>query len=119
MDRSTPGYWFLAAESEFNGLYTTQATPLAGDLTYWYESYDNIDLNYNNESKMVDVVNFEGSKSLDIYSTPSFIASYYDEQLIIPTGSTPIWTPPKWVPIPKYEKYQAGLLKPFPYEIED
>jgi len=39
--------------------------------------------------------------------------------LIIPTGSTPRWTPPKWLPISRYEQYQAGLLGSTPYYISD
>lgn len=119
MNRATPGYWYLAAESEFKTNFDSHATPIAGDVTYWYESYDNVDLNYVADLKVVDVITYNRDESLELYSTPSFITSYYDEQLIIPTGSTPRWTPPKWLPISRYEQYQAGLLGSTPYYISD
>lgn len=117
--RSTPGYWYVAAESEFKNAYSSEATPVAGDIAYWYESYDNIDLNYVSDLGVVDVVNFNNEESLDIYSTPSFIASYYDEQLVLFSGATPKWTPPAWLPIPRYEQYQAGFLGSTPYLVSE
>lgn len=117
--RSTPGYWYMVTESEFKNTYSTHATPVAGDISYWYESYDNIDLNYVSDLNMVDVINFNNEESLDIYSTPSFIASYYDEQLVVFSGATPRWTPPVWLPVPRYEQYQAGFLGSTPYFISE
>lgn len=118
-DRSTPGYWYMVVESAFEPTYAADATPLAGDISYWYESYDNIDLNYVSNLKMVDVINFNNEESLEIYSTPSFRTSYYNEQLVLPTGATPRWNPPKWLPIPRYEQYQAGFLGSTPYYISN
>ena len=118
-NRATPGYWYMAVESEFKSAYDASATPVAGDIAYWYESYDNIDLNYNKDIKMVDVINFNNEESLEIYSTPSFITSYYNDQLVQPTGATPRWNPPKWLPISRYEQYQAGFLGSTPYYISN
>lgn len=118
-DRSTPGYWYMVIESAFESSYASDATPVAGDISYWYESYDNIDLNYAPDLKIVDVINFNNEESLEIYSTPSFITSYYNEQLVLPTGATPRWNPPKWLPIPRYEQYQAGFLGSTPYYISN
>lgn len=117
--RSNPGYWYMVAESDFQTNYSGDATPLAGDIAYWYESYDNIDLNYVSDLKMVDVVNFNNEESLDTYSTPRFITSYYDEQLVLSSGATPTWNPPAWLPIPRYEQYQAGFLGSTPYFISE
>ena len=118
-DRATPGYWYIAVESEFKSTYDPDATPLAGDVAYWYESYDNIDINYNKDIKIVDVINFNNEESLEIYSTPSFITSYYNDQIVQPTGATPRWNPPKWLPISRYEQYQAGFLGSTPYYISN
>jgi hypothetical protein len=117
--RSNPGYWYVVAESEFKNTYSSQATPVAGDISYWYESYDNVDLNYVSDLKMVDVVNFNNQESLNIYSTPSFITSYYDEQLVSYSGATPRWIPPTWLPTSRYEQYQAGFLGSTPYFISE
>jgi len=28
----------------------------------------------------------------------------------VATGATPIWEPPQWVPLTRYDQYQMGLL---------
>jgi len=117
--RSNPGYWYIVAESDFKTSYSSDATPVAGDIAYWYESYDNIDLNYVSDLKVVDVINFDKTESLETYSTPRFITSYYNEQLVTSSGATPRWTPPAWLPIPRYEQYQAGFLGSTPYFISE
>ena len=117
--RSNPGYWYIVAESDFKASYSSDATPTAGDIAYWYESYDNIDLNYVPDLKAVDVINFNNTESLETYSTPRFITSYYNEQLVTSSGATPRWTPPAWLPIPRYEQYQAGFLGSTPYFISE
>jgi len=117
--RSNPGYWYIVAESDFKTSYSSDATPVAGDIAYWYESYDNIDLNYVSDLKTVDVINFNDTESLNTYSTPRFITSYYNEQLVTSSGATPRWTPPAWLPIPRYEQYQAGFLGSTPYFISE
>jgi hypothetical protein len=117
--RANPGYWYVVTESEFKNVYSSEATPVAGDIVYWYESYDNIDLNYVSDLKIIDVINFNDEESLDIYSTPTFISSYYDEQLVLLSGATPRWNPPTWLPIPRYEQYQAGFLGSVPYFVSE
>jgi len=119
MDRTQPGYWYVVVESDFNKTYSSDATPVAGDIGYWHESYDNIDINYIQDIKMVDVINFNPEESIDTYSTPRFITSYYNDQLVVSSGSTPDWTPPTWLPISRYEQYQAGFLGSTPYFISE
>jgi len=90
-----------------------------GDITYWYESYDNVDINFVPGLKIPDIINYDINKSLDIYSTPTFRISYYNENIVENTESTPRWTPPQWLPIPRYEQYQAGYFGATPYVVSD
>ena len=118
-DRATPGYWFIAVESELASTPSSTPQTIIGDTTFWYESYDNVDLNYISDLKIPNIINHDVNNSLDIYSTPTFVVSYYDERIVNNTYSTPRWNPPKWLPIPRYEQYQAGYLGATPYFISD
>lgn|GEM_PF-2996334 len=116
-DRATPGYWFMVVESELESTARDSATPMIGDIVYWNETYDNIDINYVDGLRIPDIINFDPDKSLDLYATPSFSISYYNEDLVDLTGSTPRWKPPVWLPVSRYEQYQAGYLGSTPYQI--
>lgn len=120
-DRATPGYWFMAVDSELQSTPFTGATPTTavGDTIFWYESYDNIDINYVPGLKIPDIINHDQNKILDIYATPSFKISYYNENIVENTGSTPRWQPPKWFPVSRYDQYQAGYFGATPYIISD
>lgn len=118
-DRANPGYWYMVVESDFKNTYSNEATPVAGDIVYWHESYDNIDINYIDGIKMIDVINFDPELSVEISSTPRFITSYYNDQLVVSSNSTPNWVPPTWLPISRYEQYQAGFLGSTPYFISE
>ena len=120
-DRATPGYWFMAVDSELKSVPFTGATPttVVGDAIFWYESYDNIDINYVPGLKIPDIINYDKNKILDIYATPSFKISYYNENIVEKTGSTPRWQPPKWFPVSRYDQYQAGYFGATPYIVSD
>lgn len=117
--RTDSGYWFVVVDSEVSSTATATPSATVGDITYWYESYDNIDYNYVTGIKFPDVINSLSANSLDLYATPSFLNSYYRDDLVIPTHSTPRWTPPVWLPISRYEQYQAGFFGATPYGIEN
>lgn len=111
-DRATPGYWFISVESELQEEPTISPSVVVGDSVFWYESYDNIDINYIPNLRMPDTINYDPANSLTLYATPSFRLSYYSDGGFSNTytGSTPRWTPPVWMPVSRYEQYQAGYL---------
>lgn len=118
-DRATPGYWFMAVDSELSSTPSLNPNTSVGDVLFWYESYDNVDINFVPGLKIPDIINYDINKSLDIYSTPTFRISYYNENIVENTESTPRWTPPQWLPIPRYEQYQAGYFGATPYVVSD
>ena len=118
-ERATPGYWFMAIDSELGSTPSSTPNALVGDVLFWYESYDNVDINFVPGLKIPDIINYDINKSLDIYSTPTFRISYYNENIVDNTGSTPRWTPPQWLPISRYDQYQAGYFGATPYVISD
>jgi hypothetical protein len=118
-ERATPGYWFMAVDSELSSTPSLTPNTSVGDVLFWYESYDNVDINYVPGLKIPDIINYDINKSLNIYSTPTFRISYYNENIVDNTGSTPRWTPPQWLPIPRYDQYQAGYFGATPYVISD
>jgi hypothetical protein len=118
-ERATPGYWFMAVDSELSTTPSLSPNTLVGDVLFWYESYDNVDINAVPGLKIPDIINYDINKSLNIYSTPTFRISYYNENIVENTESTPRWTPPQWLPIPRYDQYQAGYFGATPYVISD
>ena len=117
--RLTPGYWFIVVESELSTSATSTPTAVVGDAAYWYEAYDNIDYNYASSVVMPDLINYDTEKSLMLYATPSFKVSYYRDDLVVSTHATPRWQPPVWLPLSRYEQYQAGFLGSTPYSVYD
>lgn len=118
-DRATPGYWFMVVDSELQETITSDPNTVAGDTVFWYESYDNIDINYVQNLKIPDIINYNLNNSLDLYATPMFITSYYNHGIVEVTGSTPLWQPPKWYPLDMYGQYQSGYLGSTPYMVSD
>jgi hypothetical protein len=118
-DRDNPGYWFVSVESEFSDIITSSPVAIDGDIVYWLEDYDSINYNYNDSINLIDLINFDQDKSLDLYATPSFVISYYNEDTVEVNSQNPLWQPPKWFTTKKYDQYQSGLLGSTPYYIED
>lgn len=109
----------MAIDSELASTPSSTPNTSVGDVLFWYESYDNVDINFVPGLKIPDIINHDISKSLNIYSTPTFRISYYNENIVDNTESTPRWTPPQWLPISRYDQYQAGYFGATPYVISD
>lgn len=117
--RENPGYWFVSLESDFINNTVQPSPAIDGDIVYWLEDYDAVNFNYIQSVNMVDVINFDQDKSLELYATPTFVVSYYNEDIIDVNGQNPAWNPPVWFTTKRYEQYQSGLLGSTPYYIED
>lgn len=118
-DRATPGYWFMAVDSELSATATVSPVTTVGDTIFWYESYDNIDINYVQNLKIPDVINYNLDNSLDFYATPMFKVSYYNQGVIEVSDPAPRWSPPEWFPVDRYQQYQSGYLGATPYVVSD
>jgi hypothetical protein len=114
-----PGYWFVAVETDFSSISSANPTTTDGDIVYWLEEYDSINYNYINSINIVDVVNYDSEKSLDLYATPNFLLNYYSIDKVDVLHSTPRWSPPKWFATSRYDQYQSGRLGDVPYSIND
>jgi hypothetical protein len=118
-DRATPGYWFMVIDSDLQQSATPTPETIVGDTVFWYESYDNIDINYVQNLKLPNVISYDLSNSLDLYATPMFKVSYYNQGVIEVTDPAPLWSPPKWYPLDIYDQYQSGYFGSTPYLVSD
>jgi hypothetical protein len=117
-DRTKPGYWFVALDTELAS--TPSATPVTiyGDIVYWYENYDN--LHYSNE-----IVPLPGSYTAiptsgsEIIADSSFTYRHYDMEFDNQSAATINWLPPRWFPISRYEQYQMGFFGSTPNTISE
>lgn len=106
--RNDPGYWFVTVETEMAA--TPSATPntIYGDISYWYERFDNIQ--YLNEETVLPSYYKSIGNDPSIIATPNFTYNIIDQE----DSSTPYgelnWVPPTWVPIDYYSQYQMGLF---------
>jgi len=118
--KDNPGYWFVSLESEFSSTLTIPPTNvLAGDVVYWLEDYDALNYNYVDSIRTIDLINYDQTKTIDMYATPSFKISYYNQDTVDVSDQNPRWVPPKWFPTDRYHQYQSGLYGSTPYYIED
>lgn len=118
--RTNPGVRFAAiefddissVESILTGLgevLTDADVTIGGEVIYWNELYDNI--NYASESVMIPRgISPNYVESVQLYATPSFRYLHSSMAYALNTGATPNWEPPQWMPIPRYDQYQMGLL---------
>jgi len=113
---SNPGIRFVSVETEDSATVNTTPTTIAGDITYWYEKYDNLNYFYEN-SVLFDNNVLYSQSILPIMSTPNFTVKYHDGEYATPYLATPNWLPPKWYPIDRYTQYLMGLLGSTPYYI--
>lgn len=114
-DRSDPGIWMIAVETENAATVNYNPTTIAGDIVYWYEKYDN--LNYQFGSSVLYNPNVLYDTRPDMLSTPIFTINYYDGNYATPYTSTPNWLPPKWYPISRIDQHAMGLLGSTPYYV--
>jgi hypothetical protein len=92
---------------------------VVGDVVYWLEDYDALNYNYVPSIGIPDLINYDITKTMDMYSTPSFIVSYYNNEIIDINPQSPRWIPPKWFSTSRYTQYQSGLFGATPYYIKD
>jgi hypothetical protein len=116
-DRTDPGYWFVSVESELSA--TPSATPvtITGDVTYWYERYDNV--HYSSEELPLPY-GYEKPKQNNskILQRPKFQYNYFDSEYAGSSAATINWTPPAWFPISYYDQYQMGRMGATPDVVE-
>lgn len=113
---ATPGYWFVAVETNLNSSQNIPEDTVAGDIVYWYEKYD------SNQSDLDEPI-IEADYYLDPMNrhyayNPVFKVSRQTENVYYMSGSTPPWNLPSWYPVSKYTQYQTGMLGATPYVIE-
>ena len=118
--RINPGVRFAAIEfddvsdvqtilTNMGEVLTSADITIGGEVIYWNELYDN--LNYASEATMIPrglAPNY--IESVQLYATPAFRYLHSSMESAVNTGATPTWEPPQWVPLPRYDQYQMGLL---------
>jgi len=117
--RTDPGYWFIAVESEFSSNPSVSPSTIEGDIVYWLEDYDAINYNFNSDVEINEVINYDSSKSWDLYATPNFKVNYGNRDQIDIQNTQPRWDPPIWFTVSRYDQYQSGMLGSTPYYIEN
>jgi len=117
---ATPGIWLLKIyisdelsvtnylESIGEVLSNSDVT-ISGDIVYWNELYDNI--HYSKEVALAPSHFVQNIQSNSSYiSTPNFVYDHYSSSTIMKYNATPNINLPVWVPLRKFDQYQAGLL---------
>ena len=113
---ATPGYWFVAVESDFAASSSSTPETTAGDIVYWYEKYDSLQSNLDepvfapNNNFNINKGHYADNKAIKVNTLTE--KAYYN------ASATPTWNLPSWYPISKYTQYQMGLLGATPYVIE-
>jgi len=118
-ENTNPGIWFVAIETDGSDQFFENPETIAGDIVYWMEDFDPINYNYEETVGIQEIINFDIDKDLELYSTPTFVLSYYSAENVEVNPQTPAWTPPSWFSLDKYAQYQSGLWGSTPYYIED
>lgn len=129
-DSSTPGYWFARINvsnpkavtsilTSSGEVLSSNDVTISGDVIYWHESYDSIQYSYENDIPLPNIYTISRQEGSQIVATPRFAYSHADAEIIYSYNSTPNWSPPKWVPLNRYDQYQMGLMGSTPYYISD
>jgi len=129
-DSSTPGYWFarvnISNEEAITSILTSSGEVLlsndvtiSGDVIYWHESYDSIQYSDENDIPLPNIYTINRQQNSQILATPSFAYEHSNAEIIYAYNSTPNWSPPKWIPLNRYDQYQMGLMGSTPYYISD
>lgn len=117
-DRTDPGLWFVAVETEIGSNPSATPITISGDIVYWQERYDNV--HYDNEllPRPYEYRSLR-DENVNIINSAAFKYNYYDSEYDEESHATINWTPPKWVPISYYEQYQMGLFGATVNYVED
>jgi hypothetical protein len=129
-DSATPGYWFarvnIADEAGAKNILLTdqeinagQDVTISGDVVYWYESYDTIQYDQELNPPLPNIYTLNKQENSEIIATPNFVYKHSDSNTIVYNSATPNWTPPRWVPLRKYDQYQMGIFGSTPNHISD
>lgn len=113
---ATPGYWFVAVDTEMSTLPQVNPNTVAGDIVYWYERYD---VNQSNSSEAV-LSAYQGANAnyYHYLTDSSFKKDFETQEVYYEDVFQNTWNLPKWYPISRYTQYQMGLLSATPYLIE-
>ena len=129
-DSSTPGYWFARINvsnpeavtsilTSSGEVLSSNDVTISGDVIYWHESYDSIQYSYENDIPLPNIYTINRQEGSQILATPRFAYNHADAEFVYSYDSTPNWSPPKWVPLNRYDQYQMGLMGSTPYYISD
>lgn len=129
-DLGTPGYWFarisivndnaVRALLENDGLVVDAGdVTIAGDVIYWYESYDPIQYNNELDIPLPNIYTVNKQLNSNLVATPNFVYNHTDPSVLYSLETTPNWEPPVWTMLDKYTQYQMGILGTTPNSISD
>lgn len=113
---ATPGYWFVAVDTEMNAVPQSTPNTIAGDIVYWYEKYD---VNQSGSSEPVLAADLGQNAYYYHYLVDSSFKKDFETEVVYYEDIFQnTWNLPKWYPISRYTQYQMGLLSATPYVIE-
>lgn len=117
----TPGYWFARIsivdenivrsflQSDGEVVDATDVT-IAGDVIYWYESYDPIQYSNELDIPLPNIYTLSKQDKSDLIATPNFVYSHTDPSVLYSLDTTPNWRPPVWTMLDKYTQYQMKIM---------
>ena len=124
---STPGIWFVKIDvsdeesvisylESIGEVLSNSDITISGDIVYWNELYDNI--HYSKEVALPPSHFLKNiQKDSSYISTPNFVYDHYSSSAVTTYDATPNMDIPAWVPIRRFDQYQAGLLGSTPFII--
>lgn len=129
-DAATPGYWFArvnvsdpdsveALLLEDGEISLSEDINVSGDIVYWYESYDTVQYSQELTAPLPNIYTSNRQEYSDIIATPNFVYKHSDGNTIVYNDATPNWTPPRWVPLNRYDQYQMGIFGSTPNYISN
>jgi len=125
---ATPGIWLLKIDildedsiinylQSIEEVLSTSDITISGDIVYWNELYDNI--HYSKEVALAPHHFIKNIQSNSSYiSTPNFVYDHHSSSTVIRYDATPNISLPVWVPLTRYDQYQAGLFGATPFAID-
>ena len=124
---ATPGIWFVKIDvsneqsvishlEAMGEVLSNSDITISGDIVYWNELYDNI--HYSKEVALAPshfIKNIQ--KDSSYISTPNFVYDHHSGSTITLYDAAPNMVLPAWVPIRRFEQYQAGLFGATPFTV--